>query len=89
VRLSAGKRLDQSFSPVFYGGYLAAGGLVSALAFALARIPRRQPVVAAAARPTALFALGGTLALHHLDRATVQAAGWITAARLLVYPALA
>lgn len=39
-----------------------------------------------AAAPTALFALGGTLAVQHIDRATAAAAARMTAAKLVVYP---
>ena len=42
-----------------------------------------------AAGPTALFALGGALALQHIDRGTVVAAAGIATAKLLAYPALA
>jgi malonate transporter and related proteins len=41
-----------------------------------------------AAGPTALFALGGALALQHVDRGTVATAAAITTAKLLAYPAL-
>jgi predicted permease len=39
-----------------------------------------------AAGPAALFALGGALAVHDLDRATILATSWITAAKLALYP---
>jgi malonate transporter and related proteins len=42
----------------------------------------------AAAGPTALFALGGALALQRIDRGTVATAAAITAAKLIAYPAL-
>jgi malonate transporter len=41
-----------------------------------------------AAGPTALFALGGALAIQHIDRGTILSAVGITAAKLVVYPAL-
>jgi malonate transporter len=41
-----------------------------------------------AAGPTALFALGGALALQRVDRGTVASAAAITAAKLIAYPAL-
>jgi malonate transporter len=41
-----------------------------------------------AAGPTALFALGGALAAQRLDRATILAASGVTAAKLVVYPAI-
>jgi malonate transporter and related proteins len=40
------------------------------------------------AGPTALFALGGALAVQHIDRATAFAAAAITSAKLVVYPML-
>jgi predicted permease len=40
------------------------------------------------AGPTALFALGGALAARRIDRATALAATGMTAAKLVVYPAL-
>lgn len=42
----------------------------------------------AAAAPTALFALGGALALHRIDRDTAFAATGVTVAKLVLYPAL-
>jgi predicted permease len=42
-----------------------------------------------AAGPTALFALGGALALQRVDRGTVASAAAISAAKLVLYPALA
>jgi len=53
LRLIAGQPLDRSFDPVFYGGYLASGGLVFAFMFGLSRVLARQPVVAAGAHATA------------------------------------
>jgi predicted permease len=41
-----------------------------------------------AAGPTALFALGGALALHRVDRGTIASAAAITTAKLIAYPAL-
>jgi malonate transporter and related proteins len=41
-----------------------------------------------AAGPTALFALGGTLAVQRIDRGTALTAAGITAAKLVAYPAL-
>jgi malonate transporter and related proteins len=41
-----------------------------------------------AAGPTALFALGGALALQHIDRGTVVSAAAISTAKLIAYPAL-
>lgn len=191
-RLIAGQPLGRSFNAVFYGGYLASGGLIFAFVFGLSRILDRQAVAAAGARattttvsnlgflgpplmlaffgergagplamailaevmvllslggvimgasrgggagvgslvlrgtvlnpvvaaivlgatlaatgaalpvsldrflgflggsagPTALFALGGALAVLRLDRATAFAAAGITAAKLMVYPVL-
>lgn len=191
-RLIAGQPLGRSFNPVFYGGYLASGGLIFALVFGLSRILDRQGVATAGARattttvsnlgflgpplvlaffgergagplamailaevmvllslggvimgaasgggasvgslvlrgtvlnpvvaaivlgaalaatgvtlpvsmdrffgflggsagPTALFAVGGALAVQRIDRATVSAAAGISAAKLVVYPVL-
>jgi malonate transporter len=191
-RLIAGQPLGRSFNPVFYGGYLASGGLIFAFVFGLSRILDRQGVATAGARattttvsnlgflgpplvlaffgergagplamailaevmvllslggvimgvssggragvgslvlrgtvlnpvvaaivlgatlatsgvplplpldrflgflggsagPTALFAVGGALAVQRIDRATVFAAAGITAAKLVIYPAL-
>ncbi len=48
-RLISGQPLDRSFNPVFYGGYLASGSLIFALAFALSRmIDRRDAAIAGA-----------------------------------------
>lgn len=192
LRLLAGQPLSRSFNPVFYGGYLASGGLVFAFVFALSRIIDSRGVVMAGARattttvsnlgflgpplvlaffgargagplamailaevmvllslgsvimggfggsgahvgslvlrgivlnpvvpaivlgaalaatgmplpgpldrflgflgssagPTALFAVGGALAVHRIDRATAVAAAGISAAKLVIYPAL-
>jgi len=56
-RLIAGQPLGRSFDPIFYVGYLASGGLIFALVFALSLIfdrPAcdRQAIAAAAARAT-------------------------------------
>ena len=45
-------------------------------------------LLGSAAGPTALFALGGALALQHIDRGTVASAAAISAAKLLAYPAV-
>jgi malonate transporter and related proteins len=50
LRLIAGQPLGRSFNPVFYGGYLASGGLIFALVFGLSRILDRQGVATAGAR---------------------------------------
>ncbi len=52
LRLIAGQPLDRSFNPVFYGGYLASGGLIFTFVFGLSRILERQAVAAAGARAT-------------------------------------
>jgi malonate transporter len=51
-RLIASQPLDLSFNPVFYGGYLASGGLIFALVFGLSRTLGRQAVGIAGARAT-------------------------------------
>jgi malonate transporter and related proteins len=68
--------------------------IVLGAGFAAASVVIPQPFdrflafLGAAAAPTALFALGGTLALKRIDRATAFAATGITAAKVLAYPAL-
>lgn len=52
LRLIAGQPLGRSFNPVFYGGYLASGGLIFAFVFGLSRILERQAVATAGARAT-------------------------------------
>ncbi len=67
---------------------IALGGVVAALNLTLPQpLDRFLGFLGAAAGPTALFALGGTLALQRIDRATVFAAAGISVAKLLVYPA--
>lgn len=51
-RLIAGQPLGRSFNPIFYGGYLASGGLVFALVFAVSRILNKQTIAVAGARAT-------------------------------------
>jgi predicted permease len=68
--------------------------IVLGATFAAARISLPVPLdrflgfLGAAAGPTALFALGGALAVQRIDRATVATAAWISAAKLLIYPLL-
>jgi malonate transporter len=50
--LISGQPLDRSFNPLFYGGYLASGSLVFALAFVLSRILDRQDTAIAGACAT-------------------------------------
>lgn len=51
-RLIAGQPLGRSFNPVFYGGYLASGGVIFALMFGLSRVLDGQAVATAGARAT-------------------------------------
>jgi predicted permease len=66
--------------------------LGAALAATGATLPapadRFLDLLGSAAGPTALFALGGALALQHIDRGTIVSAAGITTAKLLAYPAL-
>ncbi len=52
-RLIAGQPLGRSYNPVFYGGYLASGGLVFALVFGLSRVLDGRAAAAAARATTA------------------------------------
>lgn len=64
------------------------GGIVATLSLTLPQpLDRFLTFLGAAAGPTALFALGGTLALQQIDRATISAAAVISVAKLCVYPA--
>jgi predicted permease len=67
-RLVAGQPLGRSFNPVFFAGYLAAGGLMFAAVFALSRVLDKQSAAAAGAHATTaavgnLGFLGPTLML--------------------------
>lgn len=68
--------------------------ILAGAALAAAGVPLPDPVarfvgfLGAAAGPTALFALGGALALQRLDRATLLAAAAIAAVKLALYPLL-
>jgi predicted permease len=67
---------------------IALGGLFATLSLTLSQpLDRFFGFLGAAAGPTALFALGGALALQRIDRATICGAAGITAAKLFVYPA--
>jgi malonate transporter and related proteins len=67
---------------VMGAGFAAAGVVVPR------PLDRFLAFLGASAAPTALFALGGTLALQRIDRATALVATGITAAKLVVYPAV-
>ncbi|MBI1218514.1 MAG: hypothetical protein GC186_08195 [Rhodobacteraceae bacterium] len=68
---------------------IALGAVVAALHIAVpSSLAHLLAFLGGAAGPTALFSLGGTLALQRIDRATVFAAGGISAAKLLLYPLL-
>jgi predicted permease len=72
---------------------VAAIGIGAGLAATGPRLPvpidRLLAFLGGSAGPTALFALGGALALQRIDRATASAAAWMTTVKLVVYPALA
>lgn len=51
-------------------------------------VDRFLAFLGAAAAPIALFALGGALGLHRIDRDTAFAATGVTLAKLVIYPAL-
>jgi malonate transporter and related proteins len=68
--------------------------IVLGAALAATDVPLPNPVdrflvfLGGSAGPTALFALGGALAVQRIDRATALAATGITAAKLVAYPLL-
>ncbi len=65
------------------------GGIIAILSLALPQpLDRFLAFLGAAAGPTALFALGGALALQRIDRATVTMAAGISLAKLCVYPTI-
>ena len=72
---------------------VAAIGLGAGFAVAGISLPtpldRLLSFLGGAAGPTALFALGGALALQRIDRSTVLSAAAITAAKLAIYPLVA
>jgi len=66
------------------------GALFAALEWTLPKMmDRTLGYLAGAAGPTALFAIGGTLAALRLNRQTVVAAGTIALAKIVIYPLLA
>ena len=68
---------------------ISGGAALGALGLAIpGPIERFLAFLGAAAGPTALFALGGTLGRLRLDRRLVLAAGAATAGKLAVYPLL-
>jgi malonate transporter and related proteins len=76
------------FNPVLLS--ISGGAVLGALGVPLpGPIERFLAFLGAAAGPTALFALGGTLGRLSLDRRLALAAGAATAGKLLVYPLLA
>jgi len=64
LRLIAGQPLGRSFNPVFYGGYLASGGLIFALVFGLSRILDRQGVAIAEQTRVVAALYAGILRVH-------------------------
>ena len=68
---------------IVLGAGLAAAGVMTPRP-----LDRLLAFLGAAAAPTALFALGGALAVQRVDRTTAFAATGLAAAKLVVYPAL-
>lgn len=69
---------------------IAIGAVIAASGLALpVPVERFLGFLGGAAGPTALFALGGALAVQKVDRATLLAASGITVAKLLLYPVVA
>jgi malonate transporter len=68
---------------IVLGACLAATGVVLPVP-----IDRLLAFLGSAAGPTALFALGGVLAVHSINRSTILAAVAITIVKLLIYPLL-
>nr|WP_276571640.1 AEC family transporter [Bradyrhizobium sp. dw_78] len=65
------------------------GAVLAATGFPLpAPVDRFLGFLGASAGPTALFALGGALALQKIDRKTAIAAGAIAVTKLVIYPVL-
>jgi malonate transporter and related proteins len=68
--------------------------IVLGAAFAAASVPLPPPIdrsfvfLGSSAGPTALFAVGGALAVQRIDRKTAIVAAGITAAKLIAYPLL-
>jgi predicted permease len=75
------------FNPVVVA--IALGAACAAAGMALpVPLDRFLGFLGSSAGPTALFALGGALALQHFDRATAFAASSISVAKLVAYPIL-
>jgi malonate transporter len=73
------------FNPVV--GAIVLGALLASTGLALPEpVARFLAFLGGAAGPTALFALGGALALQRLDRSTAVAACLISLVKLVVYP---
>jgi len=81
--LLRGTVLNPVVAAIVLGAVLAAVGVSLP-----APLDRFLSFLGGSAGPTALFALGGALAVQHIDRATVVAASGITVAKLLIYPLL-
>jgi malonate transporter and related proteins len=68
--------------------------IVVGAAFAATRVPLPPPIdrffafLGNSAGPTALFAVGGALAVQRIDRKMAIVAAWITAVKLIAYPLL-
>jgi malonate transporter and related proteins len=76
-----GTVLNPVVAAIMLGAALAATGLPLPVA-----VDRFLGFLGGSAGPTALFALGGALAVQRIDRATAVSAAGITAVKLLIYP---
>lgn len=81
--LLRGTVLNPVVAAIALGAALAASGVALA-----GPVERFLGFLGGSAGPTALFAVGGALALQRIDRATALAAAGITAAKLVAYPLL-
>jgi malonate transporter len=81
--LLRGTILNPVVAAIILGAALAAAGVPLP-----APLDRFLSFLGGSAAPTALFAVGGALAVRRIDRATMFAAAGITAQKLFVYPVL-
>ena len=79
--LLRGAALNPIVAAILLGACLAASG-----APLPSPLDRLLAFLGSAAGPTALFALGGSLAGRRIDRATAAAAASVTVVRLVIYP---
>lgn len=78
-----GTVLNPVVAAIVCGAVVAASGLAVA-----PPLTRLLTFLGSAAGPTALFALGGTLAVQRVDGRTLRVAGSLSAAKLCIYPLL-